>query len=116
ALAQIGQAFDNHARLYFGSNNDFLLNLFVKRYTADATSNQKLPAYNTTGILSVPLLTLHTTRDPQVPYSQSLAYNFKILVHGSWSRTANIPVDRFGHCAFNIGDVLWSFLVLLSKG
>ena len=50
AISEVGQAFDNQFRLYFGSNNDILLNFGVKRYAADTVANQKLPAYMTTGV------------------------------------------------------------------
>jgi hypothetical protein len=63
--------------VYSGSSNDEALNAGVSRFTADSAALNRLQDYETTGELKVPLVTLHTTSDPIVPFSQSAAYGEK---------------------------------------
>src|SRR5262245_2258912 len=70
--------------------------------------------YQTTGVLQRPLVTLHTRNDQQVPYWHEGLYDLKTIASGSWlSRHINIPVDRFGHCQFSVGDTLFGIAVML---
>ena len=79
-----GQPFDNTTRFYTGSGNDFLLNLLVKRYRANPVALQEIEGnYQTSGRLGVPLVTLHTTADPIVPYWHEPLYSLKALLGGS---------------------------------
>jgi pimeloyl-ACP methyl ester carboxylesterase len=110
-----GFPFDNHNRWYTGSDNDLLLNIFVPRASADPAAVTEMNTfYNTTGILSRPLITLHTLRDQQVPYIHEFFYDLKTLFSGSlFTRHLNIPVDRFGHCNFTKEEALFSFAIML---
>ena len=68
----------------------------------------------TTGVLQRPLITLHTTKDQQVPYCHEVLYILKTLASGSFlTRHLNIPVDRFEHCNFTADEVLSSFAIML---
>ena len=110
-----GFPFENRFTWYFGSDNDWLLNLGVPRKGADAAALDEMRAhYNTTGALTRPLITLHTTRDQQVPYVHELIYDFKTLLTGSlFTRHLSIAVDRFEHCNFTAPEALFSFAVML---
>jgi pimeloyl-ACP methyl ester carboxylesterase len=110
-----GFPFDNRFRWYTGSDNDLLLNIFVRRISADPTAVMHMRAfYNTTGVLSRPLITLHTLRDQQVPYFHEQLYDLKTLFSGSLlTRHLNIPVDRYGHCNFTKDEALFSFAIML---
>jgi len=111
-----GFPFDNTTRWYYGSDNDLLLNLLVKRMAAApaAVAAMKSPAYGTTGVLSRPLITLHTLRDQQVPYFHETLYDLKTLAAGSFlTRHLEIPIDRYGHCNFTKDEALFSFAVML---
>src|SRR5919109_4713193 len=110
-----GFPFENRFTWYSGSDNDLLLNIFVPRIGAAPEAVQEMQTYyNTTGALTRPLITLHTTRDQQVPYVHEIIYDFKTLLTGSWlTRHINIPVDRFEHCNFTEGDALFAFFVML---
>jgi pimeloyl-ACP methyl ester carboxylesterase len=105
-----GNPYDNRFRLYFGSSNDLRLNLGVKRYAADAQALRALRPYETSGALSVPVVGLHTTGDPVVPFLQPIFYFVKARPVG---RYIPIPVARYGHCAFTLNEVL-AGLALLS--
>ncbi len=110
-----GFPFENRSTWYRGSNNDFLLNLFVPRRAASpiAVANMK-DLYNTAGDLAVPLVTLHTLYDQQVPYVHEFLYNLKTLSHGSLlTKHLNIPVNRFGHCNFTAEEALLGFGLML---
>jgi hypothetical protein len=108
AIATLGgQPFDNTMRFYTGSGNDFLLNLRVKRYRADLRALQAVEAeYQTSGRLAAPLVTLHTTGDPIVPYWHEPLYSLKALLGGSGLLHVNLPVFRYGHCRFDAAQAL----------
>jgi hypothetical protein len=114
-----GFPFENRWTWYRGSKNDFLLNLFVPRVGADpaAVAEMKMN-YNTTGQLSIPLVTMHTTLDQQVPYFHEFLYNLKTISQGSfWTEHVNFPINRFGHCNFTPDEALLGFgLMLLYAG
>jgi pimeloyl-ACP methyl ester carboxylesterase len=102
-----GQPFENTTRFYTGSGNDFLLNLRVKRHRAELRALQAIEAdYQTSGRLLAPLVTLHTTGDPIVPYWHEPLYSLKALLGGSGLLHANLPVLRYGHCRFDAAQAL----------
>jgi pimeloyl-ACP methyl ester carboxylesterase len=111
-----GQPFDNRHRFYFGSSNDFLLNLLVKRFTADAAALNEVEAnYQTTGRLSAPLVTLHTTGDPIIPVGHETLYFLKTFFSGAVLQLlhTNLPVARYGHCQFQAEEALAAFAWLV---
>jgi hypothetical protein len=110
-----GQPFDNHDRDYAGSDNDALLNQQVQRFSADAVALQDIDLYyQTTGQLSVPLVTLHTTLDQQVPYWHEQLYRVKVIQHDSLAFHRPIEVNRYGHCFFESSEAVGAFLQLVS--
>lgn len=111
-----GQPFDNKSRWYRGSSNDLRLNLKVKRFTADPAAAAEISAhYQTSGVLLSPLVTLHTTGDPIVPYWHATQYRSKAWANGSFWQHSHIPVLRYGHCNFTPVEVLVGFGVLVIK-
>jgi alpha-beta hydrolase superfamily lysophospholipase len=108
-----GNPFDNSRRWYSGSLNDILLNLRVARFTAKSTALENLKLYQTSGNLKRPLVTLHTVWDPVVPAWQESLYAQKVAKAGSSALLVRYPVLRFGHCAFNEGEVLIALLTLV---
>jgi hypothetical protein len=110
-----GNPYDNRFRWYFGSQNDFDLNFKVPRIAASPTALANMQAYQTTGKLQRPLVTLHTTNDQIVPYWHELAYGLKALFNGSGAQLASIPVARYGHCNFQASDVLLGFVLMVLK-
>lgn len=111
-----GHPYDNRTRWYTGSTNDLFLNIFVRRYAPDASAVAEMAAhYETTGVLTRPLVTMHTTGDPIVPYGHEILYRWKTLASGSAGLHDNLPVFRYGHCAFTAVEVLVGFVDLLVK-
>ncbi len=108
-----GQPFDNVGRTYQGSSDDAALNADVARVAAEANGRAGLEAFETGGSLGVPVVTLHTTRDPVVPAGQSARYGEKIAAAGAGALLAQRTVDRYGHCAFQAAELFDAFNALL---
>jgi pimeloyl-ACP methyl ester carboxylesterase len=110
-----GFPFGNTTRWYTGSDNDLLLNLAVRRAAADPAALAEMnTAYRTTGLLERPLITMHTTKDQQVPYPHEQIYQLKTLASGSLlTRHLNLRIDRYEHCNFTEGEVLLAFGLML---
>jgi pimeloyl-ACP methyl ester carboxylesterase len=108
-----GNPFGNRVRWYFGSTDDFRLNVMVERFSADPPALAALRAYETTGELSIPLVTLHTTADDVTPIWHELLYYGKtdLVARG---RFAPLPVSRYGHCNVTAQEVLASFLIAVN--
>jgi len=103
-----GNPYGNIGRWYSGSTNDLLLNLRVKRVARDSAAAAALGSYQTSGHPGVPLVTLHTTGDPIIPYWHEKIYALK-----SGGSVPEIAVGRYGHCSFTPGEVVGAFGLLL---
>jgi hypothetical protein len=111
-----GQPFDNSKKIYSGSSNDFLLNLLAPRFTADSQAVAAMKTnYNTTGLLTRPLVTMHTLLDPIIPYWHEPLYTLKTVSNGSAMQRISIPIQSYGHCNFNQAQTLVAFLALVLK-
>ena len=60
-------------------------------------------------IVTVPLVTLHTTRDQQVPYWHEQLYRIKVIQRDSLAFHQHVEVDTYGHCNFNANNALDAF-------
>lgn len=94
---------------------DAALNQGVTRVAADSAALAEIQThYETTGRPGVPLLTLHTTRDPQVPYRHERLYLAKTKASGAYPKTHfNIRIPRYGHCQFKSAEIMAAFGALL---
>jgi hypothetical protein len=111
-----GMPYGNRFRLYLGSHNDIALNLGVERVKADRVAQHYLRRfYQPTGDLHRPLVTLHTLRDPAVPFIHELLYLGLAILSGHGANLTVLPVDRYGHCAFTAEEVLGAFSLLLLR-
>jgi pimeloyl-ACP methyl ester carboxylesterase len=111
-----GQPFGNLGRWYYGSANDFQLNRSVARFSAAPSALSEIAAnYQTSGRLSKPLVGLHTTGDPIVPFWHALLYRAKTLMTGSALKYINLPVARYGHCNFKSSEALAAFGLLVYR-
>jgi pimeloyl-ACP methyl ester carboxylesterase len=109
-----GQPFDNQSRLYAGGADDTTLNQQVARFNAEATALTALTDYETSGRLTRPLITLHTTGDPVVPYWQTTQYRSKTLLADNLALHESMTVSAYGHCRFSTFDVLTAFNRLIT--
>lgn len=109
-----GNPFGNRTRWYFGSRNDLRLNAQVARFTASPAALQALRAYQTSGELSIPMVTLHTTGDDIVPVTQELLYLIK-FDPSARGRFVPLPVFRYGHCTFTGSEVINAFGLMLAQ-
>ena len=112
-----GFPFDNSSRLYFGSDDDVSLNFGVIRTTADDFARKSMfKFYRTTGVVQKPLITIHTTLDQQVPFIHEFLYAQKSFSEGSFGVThQNFFFDRYGHCNFELPEILGAFALLIDE-
>ncbi len=111
-----GNPYGNRYTIYTGSSNDLLLNLLVHRYASDpAATTEVRNHYETSGKLSRPVVSLHTTGDPIIPYAHETLYDWKVAVSGSSALHDDLPVSRYGHCQFTAAEALVGFIDLLIK-
>jgi pimeloyl-ACP methyl ester carboxylesterase len=106
-----GNVFDNQTRWY-GTRWNWLLNLLVERLEAEEEHVQYLrDSYEPTGELEIPLVAIHNTLDPAVPFEHENIY---------WGRATPgqftpIPVEGYGHCNFTTQEIMDAFLALVFK-
>lgn len=109
-----GQPFDNQGRIYGAAVlnptlDTNLINEEVARFGADPTALTALRSYETTGQLTKPLIILHTTGDPIVPFWHATRYAVKTLAADNLAMHEQIAVQAYGHCRFSTFDVLGAF-------
>ncbi len=105
-----GQPYDNQRRVFTGSADDVTLNRQVQRFSSDPAAQTTIAvAYETTGKLTRPLLTMHTTGDPIVPYWQMIRYRAKTYVADNIALNETRTVARYGHCSFTSLELLGAF-------
>jgi pimeloyl-ACP methyl ester carboxylesterase len=110
AIAKLGgNPFDNATRVYSGSSNDALLNALAPRFAADPAALAAMQAYETSGVFGVPLVTLHTFGDEIIRYWHEFLYLVKVWAGGSNGRYTHLPVARYGHCEFELQELLVAF-------
>jgi len=110
-----GNPYDNIGRVYKGSFNDSKLNAQVARFGADSAALAEIGKYETSGLLVNPLVTLHTTADPQVPFWQETLYRSKVATENDLSELNQLPVLAFGHCNVSAADAEVALALLLLK-
>ena len=82
-------------------NTDERLLRYLYPYTADPMAETYLRDYYApTGNLAMPLVTLHTTRDPAVPVAHEFIYARRADSAGSSDYLTTLIVPRYGHCNF----------------
>lgn len=102
--------YDNTHTVYSGSANDAALNAHVQRFSAHPDAVNYVTRYYTpTGELRIPMLTLHTTQDPSVPFSQESLYAAVVAGKGAANFLVQQSVNRYGHCNLKPQEILNSF-------
>jgi len=111
-----GMPYDNQETVYTGSFNDIALNAGVERVESDGRAQAYMRRfYQTTGELQRPLVTLHTTLDPVVPFQHEVIYSGLAAQAGSSNFLTVIPVSRYGHCNFTIQEIGGAFAQLVAQ-
>jgi pimeloyl-ACP methyl ester carboxylesterase len=106
--------FDNHDTWY---DTSWWFNRKVERVEGDQCAFEYVNQYyNTTGDLTVPLVTLHNISDPIVPFWHERLYKKKVeLIGNDEFLTVLPPVLSYGHCNFAPWQVLGAFYILLNQ-
>ncbi len=92
-----------------------LINAYVARYTSTPDAVNYIKKYYTpTGRLAIPVVTLHTTRDPVVPVWHEDLLLAAATQAGSKDLLVQSKVDRYGHCAFTDAETLAAFTKLVT--
>jgi poly(3-hydroxybutyrate) depolymerase len=114
----VGNPYGNSGR-WIGGFGNFALNAWVQagndKFVAAPAALSALKDYQTTGRLKAPLVTLHTTGDPIVPFWHEFFYLLKAWKTGNGSKLITIPVQRYGHCAFTPQEAMFAYLVMVFK-
>lgn len=109
-----GNPYGNLFRLYTGSFDDIRLNRSILRVGADPATLFTVPWYQTSGQLTVPLVTMHTTSDEIVPFWHQVLYQAKVRTSGR-GRLTPIAIPRYGHCNFTGLEALAAFGLLVEQ-
>ncbi len=107
-----GNPYTNVGREYSGSSDDVALNAGVARYEPITLARAALGQYDATGDLPGPVVTLHTTGDPEVPFFHEALYHDKVEAAGRLDRLEQRSIDRLGHCTFTAPELVDAFLAL----
>ena len=111
-----GMPYDNQSTTYLGSADDGALNAGVERVQSDPRARAYLRRfYQTTGALQRPLVTLHNTLDPVVPFAHEAIYTGLVANAGSSAFLTVLPVPGYGHCNFTGAQVSGAFALLVQK-
>ena len=107
--------FDNATTVYSSDNPAVApalqyANAVATRFTATPDAAAYLQKYyEPDGRLSIPMITLHTTRDPIVPAWHEGIYAGRVHAAGRDGNLVQRSVDGFGHCTFSGLDQLRAF-------
>jgi hypothetical protein len=115
-LARTGGAspFENRAVTYTGLGAyDAVVNAGVDRFAGSSRALDYLKAYyKPTGDLPIPVLTLHTTLDPDVPFSHEQRLASIVKNAGYSSKLVQQHYNRYGHCNFSPAEAASAFFRL----
>ncbi len=105
-----GNPFRNLDTAYEGSEDDAALNAGVARHEAEAAALASIAgAFQTSGRPGVPLVGMHTLRDPVTPVWHMDLYEAK----SAGEPVSVTRVDRFGHCGFSLPELVAGFSLLV---
>ena len=111
-----GNPYDNSTHVYTGTLDNTALNKDIFRTTADITATLAISnGYQTTGHVRVPLIMMHTSGDPVIPYWQAALYEQKVAAAKTAPYFNSIRIDRYGHCSFSAFEVLTQFQEIAKK-
>ena len=99
--------FDNSAVVYAGSTDDAALNAGVERFSADPRAVARL-AYDAdlSGLIVLPVLTLHALHDPTVSFDAEAAYAATVAAAGRSRLLVQAATDEDQHSKLADGGYL----------
>ena len=107
-----GMPYDNQSTVYADPG----LNASIERVDSDGRAVAYMRRfYQTTGELQRPLVTLHNTLDPVVPFQHEVIYSALAAQAGSGNLLTVIPVARYGHCNFDMQEIGAAFALLVQQ-
>jgi pimeloyl-ACP methyl ester carboxylesterase len=110
-----GLPFENTETVYSGSFDDPAVNAGVQRFSSSPSAINYMSQYYTpSGMLGIPVLTLHTTVDPVAPITQEQTYGDRVAANGGAHLLTQQYVSRYGHCAFTAEETLNAFSSLVA--
>ena len=111
-----GNPYDNSQTYYWGSDNDRDLNRCIKRYRSDYRTIREIQMYyQTNGRINIPLVTIHSTGDPLIPFIQQFMYQMKVCFVRRSHLYSGISNSKHGHAHFYIKELADAFGLLVFK-
>lgn len=108
--------FDNSETVYTGALPPATLaaiNATVPRFdAAPQAANYVEQWFQPTGEISIPILTLHTSRDPSVPIFHETLYQALVAAAGNSDLLVQRTITRYGHCTFTVQEMVQAFVAL----
>ena len=99
-----------------GSTDDAALNAEVERIESDGRARAYARRfYQPIGNLHAPLVTLHNTLDPVVPFQHEVNYSNLVAQKGKSAFLSIVPVPRYGHCNFTSQEVFQAFALMVQQ-
>jgi pimeloyl-ACP methyl ester carboxylesterase len=115
-LTARGIPYDNGSTTYVGSTNDAALNAEVERVESDGRARAYARRfYQPKGNLHAPLVTLHNTLDPVVPFQHEENYSRLVAQKRKSAFLSILPVPRYGHCNFTTQEVFQAFALMVQQ-
>jgi hypothetical protein len=115
----------SHGHLPFSNLSDYTDNVALFGVPADSLTslNNNVPRYDSppsaqawvdhnfqpSGKVQFPILTLHTTQDPSVPFFHETLFGQIVASAGTGNLVVQRPINRFGHCTFTVNEMLTAF-------
>ena len=107
--------YDNVQTIYSSANPALAgvlagVNATIARYDAtDDAVAWALRNYEPSGAIRFPVVTLHTTMDESVPFGHEARYAGIVNTAGSSNWLVQRSINRYGHCRFNVAEVVATF-------
>lgn len=112
--------FSNMGVRYKGSSDDAVLNRDIIRFDADPTAAAMLKTDgDPTGVLPVPVVSIHSINDPQVVVEAQSVYRDTVAAAGSGDRLVQAFTDERGHTAQSTPELaagLGALMAWIEKG
>ncbi len=91
------------------------INLLIPRYDAPRDAEAwREHNFQPSGDVSFPILTVHTTQDPSIPFFHETLFGQLVNTAGTQDLVVQRPINRYGHCAFTVDEMLTAFQDLVN--